>query len=318
MSRRLRALLPGFAVVVLFALPLLPEILGIAASDLPRRADHPLAVAARGGRDARWPREVPFVDARGVGRPAAARQPNAVLLYPTFLLERVLPPEAAFNLHYLAPRALGVLRGAGARAPARPREGAAFVAGVAFAFSGMMLSFGSAFMNSSAAAAWLPWCAAAALDLGAGADGAERRRAGAALGPRARAAAPGGRARDLAPDGRSSRRSLLAAPPLAAAPRGQERPAPADPRVPSARVAASGALALALAAPLLLPLRQVFPLTYRGQHLYLGEGLRRRAVHRRRAARVALAALRRQPGPRRQAARLARARAARTSSTSGA
>src|SRR5262249_60258462 len=110
--------------------------------------------------------EVPFVRARAPGGEPLPANPNAVLLSPTFLLERVLPPESAFNLHYL----LHVLWAFfGARALARRlgvSDGAAFVSGIAYAFSGTMLSFGSAFMNSSAAAAWLPWCAAAALDLG--------------------------------------------------------------------------------------------------------------------------------------------------------
>ena len=60
--------------------------------------------------------EVPFVDARASGGQPLLANPNAVLLYPTFLLERVLPPDAAFNLHYLVARALGLLRRARARA----------------------------------------------------------------------------------------------------------------------------------------------------------------------------------------------------------
>src|SRR4029450_4091498 len=121
--------------------------------------------------------EVPFIDARASGGQPLLANPNAVLLYPTFLLERVVPAVSGFNLHYPLHVRWAFF---GARVLARRLgvpEGAAFLSGVAYAFSGTMLSFGSAFMNSSAAAAWLPWCAAAARDLarGAGSGGARRR-----------------------------------------------------------------------------------------------------------------------------------------------
>jgi hypothetical protein len=272
MSRRSREILTGLAVVVLFALPLLPEIVGS------RR------LIFRDALITHWPwrraavemlkaGEVPFVDARASGGEPLLANPNAVLLYPTFLLERVLPPESAFNLHYL----LHVLWAFfGARALARRlgvSDGAAFVSGVAFAFSGTMLSFGSAFMNSSAAAAWLPWCAAAALDLARASNGAERRRSGAALG-----LALG--LQLLAGEPALSLLTVLFAAGLAffarplEAPRA-ERPQGSEPhRRPvrlAAALAAAGALALALAAPLLLPLRQVLSMTYRGQHAYSKE-----------------------------------------------
>jgi len=261
MSRRSREVLTATAVVVLFALPLLPEIVGS------RR------LIFRDALVTHWPwrraavemlkaGEVPFVDARASGGEPLLANPNAVLLYPTFLLERVLPPESAFNLHYL----LHVLWAFfGARALARRlaiSDGAAFVSGVAYAFSGTMLSFGSAFMNSSAAAAWLPWCAAAALDLGRASATAAILRSGAALG-----LALG--LQLLAGEPALSLLTVLFASGLAlfATPtEGRRRPL----RVIAA-FAASGALAVALAAPLLLPLRQVLPMTYRGQHLYSKE-----------------------------------------------
>ena len=261
MSRRSREILTGVAVVVLFALPLLPEIVGS------RR------LIFRDALVTHWPwrraavemlnaGEVPFVNARASGGEPLLANPNAVLLYPTFLLERVLPPESAFNLHYL----LHVLWAFfGARALARRlgiSDGAAFVSGIAYAFSGTMLSFGSAFMNSSAAAAWLPWCAAAALDLGRASATAATLRSGAALG-----LALG--LQLLAGEPALSLLTVLFAAGLAlfATPTaGQRRPL----RVIAA-LAASGALAVALAAPLLLPLRQVLPMTYRGQHQYSKE-----------------------------------------------
>jgi|KBSSwiStaDraftv2_1062776.scaffolds.fasta_scaffold10882_6 hypothetical protein len=263
MSRRSREFLTATAVVVLFALPLLPEIVGS------RR------LIFRDALVTHWPwrraavemlkaGEVPFVDARASGGEPLLANPNAVLLYPTFLLERVLPPESAFNLHYL----LHVLWAFfGARALARRlgvSDGAGFVAGVAYAFSGTMLSFGSAFMNSSAAAAWLPWCAAAALDLGrsAGTPGSAVLRSGAALG-----LALG--LQLLAGEPALSLLTVIFAAALALGATPTEPPR--RPIRVIAALAGSGVLALLLAAPLLLPLRQVLPMTYRGQHLYSKE-----------------------------------------------
>ena len=99
MSRRSREILTGLAVVVLFALPLLPEIVGS------RR------LIFRDALITHWPwrraavemlkaGEVPFVDARSSGGEPLLAHPNAVLLYRTLLLERVLPPDSAFNAHY--------------------------------------------------------------------------------------------------------------------------------------------------------------------------------------------------------------------------
>jgi hypothetical protein len=262
MSRRVRAWWPGLAVAVLFALPLLPEILGS------RR------LVFRDAQITHWPwhREasaelaagrVPFVNAAASGGQPLLANPNAVLLYPTFLLTRVLPPDAAFNLHYLVhvlwaffgARALGRRIGLGA--------GGSLVAGIAYAFSGMFLSYGSAFMNSSAAAAWVPWCGAAFLDLGRAANAGQRTRAAAAAG-----IALG--LQLLAGEPAISLLTLLLGVALLAgaaaeAPRGERA------RRFGAGILASvgaGALALALAAPLLLPLRAVYPLTYRGQHSY--------------------------------------------------
>ena len=148
------------------ALPLLPEILGLAAPRLPRRADHALALAARRDADRSRPARSRSSTPR---RPAASRSsptPTPCSSIRRCFSRRSSPPAAAFNLHYL----LHVLWAFfGARAPRAARSAsptdAAFFAGVAFAFSGMMLSYGSAFANSGAAASWLPWCAAATLDL---------------------------------------------------------------------------------------------------------------------------------------------------------
>jgi hypothetical protein len=260
MSGRHRERLAALAVVVLFALPMLPEILGA------RR------LVFRDAQVTHWPwrrvavaelesGRVPFVNASASGGQPLLANPNAVLLYPTFLLERIAPRTVAFNLHYL----LHVIWAfAGARALARRlglAGGPAFFAGVAYAFSGMTLSYCAAFMNSGAAAAWLPWCAAAALDLARSRSFAEAGRAGAATGL----------AFGLQLLAGEPAISLLTAAfagalagPAFLFPRGRPRTlAPA-----AAGGVAAVAIAVAVGAPLLLPLRQVFPLTYRGQHLY--------------------------------------------------
>ncbi|HKD17964.1 MAG TPA: hypothetical protein VKG23_08845, partial [Thermoanaerobaculia bacterium] len=262
MSRRVRASWPGLAVAVLFALPLLPEILGS------RR------LVFRDAQITHWPwheaasaelaaGRVPFVNATASGGQPLLANPNAVLLYPTFLLTRVLPADAAFNLHYLVhvlwaffgARVLGRRIGLGA--------GGSLVTGVAFAFSGMFLSYGSAFMNASAAAAWMPWCGAALLDLGRAESAGSRARAvaaaGIALGLQLLAGEPAISLLTLL----LGAALLVAA--AAAAPRAERVR-----RLWTSALASIGAgvLALALAAPLLLPLRAVFALTYRGQHSY--------------------------------------------------
>jgi hypothetical protein len=154
----------------------------------------------------------------------------------------------------------------GARALARRfglGGGPSLVAAVTYAFSGMMLSYGSAFMNSSAAAAWLPWCAAAFLDLGRARDRRALWRSasavGLALGLQLLAGEPAISLLTLALG------AVLLVAAAAAVPRGRR----ARQLVHAlAAGAGAGALALALAAPLLLPLRAVFSLTYRGQHQF--------------------------------------------------
>jgi len=260
MSGPQRERLAALAVVVLFALPMLPEILGV------RR------LVFRDAQVTHWPwrrlavasldsGRVPFVNASASGGQPLLANPNAVLLYPTFLLEKIAPPTVAFNLHYL----LHVLWAfAGARALARRlglARGPSFLAGIAFAFSGMVLSYASAFMNSAAAAAWLPWCAAAAVDLARATSWRAAMRAGAAAGIAFGLQLLAGEPAISLLTGAFAGALALAALLL---PRG--RPRVLGPALGGAALGA--AIALAAAAPLLLPLRQVFPLTYRGQHQY--------------------------------------------------
>jgi hypothetical protein len=259
MSRR--RVLSGLAVAILFALPLLPEILGS------RR------LVFRDAHMTHWPwrrvamtmlaeGHVPFVNETASGGQPFLANPNAVLLYPTVLLEKVVSPAAAFNLHYLL-HVLWAFFGARLLASRLGlSDGAAFFSGIAFAFSGTMLSYGSAFANAGPAAAWLPWCVAAAI----GVAGAETTRrllsaaaaAGLAFGLQLLAGEPAISLLTLACAG-------VAAVAVSIGPRG-----PRLARV--GRTAAggilAGALAFGIAAPLLLPLLQVLPLTYRGQHLW--------------------------------------------------
>ena len=261
MSPRARALLAGLAVTVLFCLPLLPEVLGT------RR------LIFRDAQVTHWPwrrlamdsldsGRVPFVNVSASGGEPLLANPNAVLLYPTLLLEKVLRPAAAFNLHYL----LHVLWAYfGARALARRLDlagGPAFFSAVAFAFSGIMMSYGAAFANSGASASWLPWCAAATLDLVRAWGAARTLSAGAA-------AAIGFGLQFLAGEPVLSILTVLFAAFLGTAEifsTGRDR------RISGANLLGRGALvgivAAALASPLLLPLLAVLPLTYRGQHIY--------------------------------------------------
>ncbi|HKD11973.1 MAG TPA: hypothetical protein VKE50_07845, partial [Thermoanaerobaculia bacterium] len=165
-------------------------------------------------------------------------------------------------LHYLLHVVWAFFGAQALAARLRLSPGAAFLAGVSYAFSGMMLSYGSAFMNSAAAAAWLPWCAAAFLDLAAAASARSALRAvtaGAiALGLQLLAGEPA-----------LSLLTVLFAGTLAfgrvlANPAGRARRAG---RFLVGGLAA-GAAAVAIAAPLLVPLSAVVRFTYRGQHAY--------------------------------------------------
>ena len=260
MSPRGRAYLTGLAVTALVCLPLLPEILGT------RR------LVFRDAQITHWPwrrvamkslasGSVPFVNASASGGEPLLANPNASLLYPTMLLEKILSPAAAFNLHYL----LHVLWAFfGARALARRlglAPGASFFAAVAFAFSGIMMSYGSAFANSGAAASWLPWCAAATLDLIRAHGAGSVRRASAAS-----AIAFG--LQLFAGEPVLSLLTLLFAAFLGAAEIFSSKERLARTRNLLAGGVSAGLLAAALASPLLLPLLAVLPLTYRGQHLY--------------------------------------------------
>ena len=116
-----RASLSSLAVVVLFSLPLLPEILG------DRR------LVFRDAQITHWPwrrvavaslasGEVPFVNASASGGQPLLANPNAVLLYPTFLLERVARAGRGLQPPLPAARRVGVFRRTPPRPRARPRR----------------------------------------------------------------------------------------------------------------------------------------------------------------------------------------------------
>src|SRR5450631_2114290 len=181
MTPRMRSASTAAGVILLFALPLLPEIFGsrllvFRDAQITHWPWRRVAMAAlESGR-------VPFLNEAASGTEPLLANPNAVLLYPTVLLEKVLPPASAFNLHYLL-HVLWAFFGArllASRLGVSP--GGSWFAGAAYAFSGMMLSYGSAFFNSSASASWLPWCAAAALAIPRAASGSAAARGSAATG----------------------------------------------------------------------------------------------------------------------------------------
>ena len=259
MSRR--RVLSGLAVVILFALPLLPEILG--SRRLVFRDAHmthwpwrrvAMAMLASG--------HVPFVNETASGGQPFLANPNAVLLYPTVLLEKIVSPAAAFNLHYLL-HVLWAFFGARVLASRLGlSDGGAFFSGVAFAFSGTMLSYGSAFANAGPAAAWLPWCVAATIDV-ARSETLLRllsaaAAAGLAFGLQLLAGEPAISLLTLVTAGVAALAASLARPGAGLASAGRT----------AAGGILAGLLAFGIAAPLLLPLFQVLPLTYRGQHLW--------------------------------------------------
>ncbi|MEO8430188.1 MAG: hypothetical protein ABI592_01680 [Acidobacteriota bacterium] len=262
MSPRQRSIATALGVALLFALPLLPEILGSRV------------LVFRDAQITHWPwRRVamqsldagrtPFLNPSASGTQPLLANPNAVLLYPTVLLEKLVPAVSAFNLHYLL-HVLWAFLGArllASRLGVSP--GAAAFSGVAYAFSGMMLSYGSAFMNSAASAAWLPWCAAAALGVSRATDFRGVLRASAATGLAFGLQLLGGEPALCLLTGAFT--AFLALSEVFAQPdTGRPR------RLAFLALGGTAAILVAagLAAALLLPLRAVFPLTYRGQHLY--------------------------------------------------
>ena len=254
-------MLSGLAVVLLFCLPLAPEIAG--RKRLVFRDAHvthwPWRRVAMAALDRG---EVPFVNEYSSGGQPMLANPNAILLYPTLLLEKVLPPASAFNLHYLL-HVFWAFFGARALAGRLGQsEGASFVSGVAYAFSGMVLSYTSAFANSGAASAWLPWCAAAAIDLARARDAREALRAALAAG-----LAFG--LQLLAGEPVISLLTVLMAGSLGLVQSFKRKDGVREHLVRFAAGGAGAGLAAALlAAPLLLPLSAVLPFTYRGQHAY--------------------------------------------------
>ncbi len=262
MSPRWRTVSTALGVALLFALPLLPEILGsrVLVFRDAQITHWPWRRVAMASLDAG---RVPFVNDMASGGEPLLANPNAVLLYPTVLLEKLASPSAAFNLHYLLHVFWAFLGARLLAARLGISPGSALFAGAAYAFSGMMLSYGSAFFNSSASASWLPWCVAAVLAVTAARSAAETARAAAATGIAFGLQLLAGEPALSLLTGIFA--GCLALAEVAGTPAGRRTS-----RLLALAAAGGGALLVAIgfAAALLFPLRAIFALTYRGQHLY--------------------------------------------------
>ena len=256
--RRSRGL-PLFALGA-FLLPLLPELAG---SRLLAFRDAFITHFPIQTRSAAIERagQVPFLNLGASNVEPLLANPNTVTLYPTHLLFHLFPAAAAFNLHLLlhvvwaffGAAALCRRLGAGGRA--------AWIGGASYACSGPFLSYGSAFSNAAAAAAWAPWAVSEALRLGRAVRAADRARAG-------RAALAVGIALGL---------QILAGEPAisawtcaAAAAASVAVSGGAILRLAGAALAAAGAAA-ALAAPQILPTLAAIPYSFRGERLFSRE-----------------------------------------------
>lgn len=202
--------------------------------------------------------QVPFLNLGASNVEPLLANPNTVTLYPTHVLFHLFPPAAAFNLHLLlhvvwaffGAAALSRRLGSGRRA--------AWIGGAAYAFSGPFLSYGAAFANAAAAAAWAPWAISEALRLGRAIRAGQTTRSG-------RAALAVGIALGL---------QILAGEPAVSAWTGVAVVACALAasrgsilRLAGAGIAA-GATAAALAAPQVLSTAAAIPYSFRGEHLF--------------------------------------------------
>ena len=202
--------------------------------------------------------QVPFLNFGASNVEPLLANPNTVTLYPTHLLFHLLPAAAAFNLHLLlhvvwaffGAAALSRRLGAGRRA--------AWIGGTAYAFSGPFLSYGAAFANAAAAAAWAPWAISEAVRLGRANRTRDSRRGtratlalGIALGLQILAGEPAISAWTgvavAAASIAASRRSIL--------------------RLAGAGIA-SAVIAAAIAAPQILSTAAAIPYSFRGEHLF--------------------------------------------------
>lgn len=173
------------AVLVIFAIPLIPEILGHRLLDF-RDAfitHFPIKLYAL---DRLRHGIVPFINFGASNGEPLLPDPNTVSLYPTNFLYFIFSPAAAFNLHLLVHVVWAFLGAAFLARRMGVRRDWSWLAGVVYAFSGGFLSYAAAFTNSAAAAAWAPWAVAAMIELARAAcvkDGVRRRQAilGAAI-----------------------------------------------------------------------------------------------------------------------------------------
>jgi hypothetical protein len=249
------------AAVGIFLAPLVPEIVG---ARLLVFRDAFITHFPIQSYSLAWERssQVPFLNIAASNIEPLLANPNTVLLYPTHLLYRLLPSPAAFNVHLLLHVVWAFF---GAAALCR-RFGAgrdvSWIGGATYAFSGPFLSYGSAFANAAAAAAWAPWAISEAMRLGRAVGTRDRRAAtramlavGIAFGLQILAGEPAVSAWTAA--------AALAAALATSGGRGLLRLAVGG--------LAAAALAASLAAPQLLATAAAIPYSFRGEHLFSRE-----------------------------------------------
>ncbi|MGH9443632.1 MAG: hypothetical protein ACRD16_15315 [Thermoanaerobaculia bacterium] len=205
--------------------------------------------------------EVPFLNLGASNVEPLLANPNTVSLYPTHLLFHVLGPAAAFNLHLLLHVVWAFLGAAALCRRLGSGRPASWIGAATYAFSGPFLSYGSAFANATAAAAWAPWAVSEAVRLGRSLRNGSTTRArkavlalGIALGLQLLAGEPAISAWTWA--------AVLAVS-IAFSGRGARK-------LPGAGAAAAG-LAAALAAPQILATAAAIPYSFRGEHLFSRE-----------------------------------------------
>jgi hypothetical protein len=168
--------LAAAAVLALFLLPLLPELLGhrllvfrdAFVTHFPIKT-YALAIERSG--------HVPYLNAGASNGEPLLANPNTFALYPTNLLYFLLPPATAFNFHLLFHLVWAFWGAAFLCRRLGAERAASVVGGAAYAFSGPYLSYASAFSNSAAAAAWAPWALAETIGLARAAQENDTRRA---------------------------------------------------------------------------------------------------------------------------------------------
>ena len=250
------------AVLAVFLAPLVPELLGSKLlvfrdafiTHFPIQT-HSVSLERAG--------EVPFLNTGASNVEPLLANPNTVTLYPTHLLFRVLPAAAAFNLHLLLHVFWAFLGAAALCRRFGSGRDASWIGGAAYGFSGPFLSYGSAFTNAAAAAAWAPWAISEAMRLGRSVrmgDPKKAARATLALGIAAGLQILAG---EPAISAWTAVGVVAAAAATAFSPRSFPRLA--------VSLATGAILAALLALPQILSTAAAIPYSFRGEHLFSRE-----------------------------------------------